>query len=235
MSLPSTVPARCGPPSRAISTALVVVIWLHPAPALAHGSLAVGDFYSGMLHPLLHFETLLPTLALALWSGQLGGPHSSRLPLAFLGAALLGTVAGILEIDLYLGPASLRLSMLVFGLLVAAQGKLPASLAMAMAFLFGLFEGQINTYDPETKIERPLLFIAGVGSSIGLILLETKIERPLLFIAGVGSSIGLILFHVVTRVVRYRAFWVQTGVRVLGSWIAATGLLVLALEWGADK
>jgi urease accessory protein len=209
MSLSPTVIGRFAGSSRAISTALAAIIWLHPAPALAHGSLAVGDFYSGMLHPLLHFETLLPTLALALWSGQLGGPHSLRLPLTFLGAALLGTVAGILGIDLHLGPASLRLSMLVLGLLVAAQGKLPASLAMAMAFLFGLFEGQINTYDPETKIERPLLFIAGVG-----------------------SSIGLILFHVVTRVVRYRVFWVQIGVRVLGSWIAATGLLVLALEWG---
>jgi hydrogenase/urease accessory protein HupE len=207
-------PARFGRLSRAISTGLVtcVVLCFQPIPALAHGSLAVGDFYSGMLHPLLHFETLLPTLALALWSGQLGGPLSWRLPLAFLGAVLVGTVVGILEIDLYLGPASLRLSMLVFGLLVVVRGKLPASLAIAMALLFGLFEGQINTYDPETKIERPLLFIAGAG-----------------------SSIGLILFHIVTRVVRYRAFWVQTAVRVLGSWIAATGLLVLALEWGVDK
>jgi hydrogenase/urease accessory protein HupE len=210
----STAPPCFGRPSRAIPVTLVAwaLVWLHPAPALAHGSLAVGDFYSGMLHPLLHFETLLPTLALALWSGQLGGPQSWRLPLAFLGAALVGTVAGILAFDLYLGPASLRFSMLVLGLLVAARGKLPASLAMTMVLLFGLFEGQTNTYDPETKIERPLLFIAGVG-----------------------SSIGLILFHVVTRVVRYRAFWVQTAVRVVGSWIAATGLLVLALEWGVDK
>jgi hydrogenase/urease accessory protein HupE len=205
-------PARFGRPSRVVSTALVALVWLHPAPALAHGSLAVGDFYSGMLHPLLHFETLLPTLALALWSGQLGGPQSWRLPLAFLGMVLLGTVAGVLEIDLRLGPASLRFSMLVFGLLVATRWKLPASLAMTMALLFGLFEGQINTFDPETKIERPLLFIAGVG-----------------------SSIGLILFHVVTRVVRYQAFWVQTAVRILGSWIAATGILVLTLEWVGGK
>jgi urease accessory protein len=214
MSRTSTAPARFGRPSRAISTALVTwaLVWLHPAPALAHGSLAVGDFYSGMLHPLLHFETLLPTLALALWSGQLGSPHSWRLPLAFLGAALVGTVTGVLEIDLQLGPASLRLSMLVLGFLVAARAKLPAWLAMTMALLLGLFDGQTHTYDPETKIERPLLFIAGVG-----------------------ASIGLILFHVVTRVVRYRAFWVQTGVRVVGSWIAATGLLVLALEWVGGK
>jgi urease accessory protein len=132
--------------------------------------------------------------------------------LAFLGAALVGTVTGVLEIDLQLGPASLRLSMLVLGFLVAARAKLPAWLAMTMALLLGLFDGQTHTYDPETKIERPLLFIAGVG-----------------------ASIGLILFHVVTRVVRYRAFWVQTGVRVVGSWIAATGLLVLALEWVGGK
>ena len=102
--------------------------------------------------------------------------------------------------------------MLVLGLLVAARGKLPASLAMTVVFLFGLYEGQTNTYDPEAKIERPLLFIAGVG-----------------------SSIGLLLFHVVTRVVRYRAFWVQIGVRVVGSWIAATGLLVLALAWEVSE
>jgi len=214
MSRPTPAPARFARPGRAIATALFtwIAIWLHPAPALAHGSLAVGDFYSGMLHPLLHFETLLPALALALWSGQLGSPLSWRLPLAFLGAALVGAVAGILEVDLYPGPALLRLSMLVLGLLVAARGRLPASLAMAVVFLFGLYEGQSNTYDPEAKIERPLLFIAGVG-----------------------SSIGLILFHVVTRVVRYRAFWVQMAVRVVGSWIAATGLLVLALAWAVSQ
>ena len=210
MSRPTTAPGCFLRPGRAIATALFtwIAIWLQPTPALAHGGLAVGDFYSGMLHPLLHFETLLPALALALWSGQLGSPLSWRLPLAFLGAALVGAVAGSLEVALYPGPALLRLSMLVLGLLVAARGRLPASLAMAVVLLFGLYEGQSNTYDPETKIERPLLFIAGVG-----------------------SSIGLILFHVVTRVVRYRAFWVQMAVRVVGSWIAATGLLVLALAW----
>jgi urease accessory protein len=210
MNAPSTAPVRFTRLSRVISTGLVIL--LHPAPALAHGSLAVGDFYSGMLHPLLHFETLLPTLALALWSGQLGGRHSWCLPLAFLGAALLGTVAGILEIDLQLGSTSLQLSMLVVGLLVAARGRLPLLLAMAIACLFGLFEGHMNTYDPKATIERPLLFIAGVV-----------------------SSLGLILFHIATRVVRYRAFWVQIAVRVLGSWIAATGLLVLALAWGVER
>jgi urease accessory protein len=165
-----------------------------------------------MLHPLLHFETLLPILALALWSGQLGDVQAWRLPLAFLGAALLGALVGLLEVDLYLGPALLQLSMLTLGLLVALRSRLPMPLALAMVLLFGVYQGQTNTYDPQTKIERPLLFVAGLG-----------------------SSIGLILFHVVSRVARYRAFWVQTGVRVLGSWIAATGLLVAALAWALDS
>ncbi len=187
---------------------LLVLTWLCPAPALAHGSLAVGDFYTGMFHPFLHFETVLPILALALWSGQLGDARAWHLPLVFLGAALVGAVAGMLSIEPYVGRWFLLLPMLVLGLLVAVRGSLPVWLAMVMVLLFGVGQGQANTYDPERELERPLLFLAGFG-----------------------SAIGLVLFHVVTRVFRYRAFWVQTAVRVVGSWIAATGLLVLALEW----
>jgi hydrogenase/urease accessory protein HupE len=188
-----------------------VLTWLCPASALAHGSLAVGDFYTGMLHPFLHFETVLPIVALALWSGQLADARAWHLPLVFLGAALVGAVAGMLSIEPCVGRWFLLLPMLVLGLLVAVRGSLPVWLAIVMVLLFGVGQGQANTYDPGREIERPLLFLAGFG-----------------------SAIGLVLFHVATRVFRYRAFWVQTAVRVLGSWIAATGLLVLVLEW-AEK
>lgn len=182
--------------------------WLHPAPALAHGSLAIGDFYTGMLHPLLHLETLLPTLALALWSGQLGPPQAWRIPLVYLAAVSAGAAAGLLEFELPFGSPMLRLSMPVLGLLVAARARLPAWAAIPMALVFGICAGQVNAFEPGGRIERPSLFAAGLG-----------------------SCTGLILYHVASRVVHYRAFWVQTGVRVLGSWIAAAGLLVLALEW----
>lgn len=194
----------------ALSAPLLVLaaVWLEPAPALAHGSLAVGEFYSGMLHPLLHFETLLPILALALWSGQLGDARAWHLPVAFSAAALVGAVAGILDVESPVGRSFLLLPMLVLGLLVAVRARLPAWIAVSIVLLFGVGQGQANTYDPNRQIERPLLFLAGFS-----------------------SGMGLIFFHVVTRVFRYRAFWVQTAVRVLGSWIAATGLLVLVLEW----
>jgi urease accessory protein len=209
---PGAAPRARRRPSAAALFLAVAVVCLQPAPARAHGSLAVGDFYTGMLHPFLHFETVLPLLALALWSGQLGAARAWRLSLVFLGGALVGAVAGMSEIDATPARSLLRPSMLVLGLLVATRGRLPAWLAIGLSLCFGIQQGQVNTYDPEEQIRRPLLFLTGLG-----------------------SSIGLVLFHVVTRVVRYRAFWVQTGVRVLGSWIAATGLLVLALEWAASR
>jgi hydrogenase/urease accessory protein HupE len=214
MRFPKTKAAPSARRYSALPAPLLVLAatWLHPAPALAHGSLAVGEFYTGLLHPLLHFEILLPILALALWSGQLGDARAWHLPVVFSAAALVGAVAGILDVEPFVGRSLLLLPMLVLGLLVAARGRLPAWLAMAMVLFFGIEHGQANTYDPEREIERPLLFLAGFS-----------------------SSIGLIFFHVVTRVFRYRAFWVQTAVRVLGSWIAATGLLVLVLEWAGGR
>ena len=54
----------------------------------AHGNLAMGELYAGMLQPVLHFGSLLPILALALWAAQLGEPLLWQLPLAFAVAAL---------------------------------------------------------------------------------------------------------------------------------------------------
>jgi len=199
--------SRTGPLLLAGGAAL---LW--PAPALAHGSLAVGDFYTGMFHPLLHLETLLPTLALALWSGQLESPQAWRLPLLYLGAVLLGAALGIPGIAIGEARPLLLLSMPVLGLLVATRTRLPAPVALAMVALFGFAQGQASTADPGSPMERPLLFVLGIG-----------------------SSVGLILYHGATRVLRHRAFWVQTGARVLGSWIAAAGLLVSVLEWTARR
>lgn len=194
--------------ARPVGWLLPLAAALVPGSARAHGSLAIGDFYSGMLDPLLHFETLLPTLALALWSGQRGMPDGWRFPLCFLLAVLLGAGAGVLGSEFAAGPSLLKVSMLMLGLLVAARLGLPAPLAMALVALFGFATGQGHTFEPGARIERPALFVAGIA-----------------------SSVALILYHVARNVLLYRAFWVQTGVRVLGSWIAATGLLVLVLEW----
>jgi hypothetical protein len=57
-------------------------------------------------------------------------------------------------------------------------------------------------------------------------------SRPVLYVLGFALGLGLLLFHVENVAVRARAFWMQVGIRVVGSWIAAVGVLigVLALR-----
>jgi urease accessory protein len=179
---------------------------------LLHGSLAMGELYSGMLQPVLHFESLLSILALALWAAQQGEALSWQLPLAFAGAAAaaaLVTLAGAAVP----GAAHVQsAAMLGFGLLLAAKRRLPLALALALVVFAGLAQGHVAVFGEEAATKRPLLYVTGFA--IGL---------------------GLLLFHVENLAFRARAFWLQIGMRVVGSWIAAVGVLVsvLALRGGA--
>jgi hypothetical protein len=50
-----------------------------------------------------------------------------------------------------------------------------------------------------------------------------------LYVLGFALGLGLLLFHVENLAVRARAFWMQIGIRVVGSWIAAVGVLISVL------
>jgi hydrogenase/urease accessory protein HupE len=93
--------------------------------------------------------------------------------------------------------------MLGFGILLAAKLRLPAPLALALAALAGLAQGHVAVFGEPGAASRPGLYVTGFA--IGL---------------------GLLLFHVENLAVRARAFWMQIGMRVVGSWIAAVGVLV---------
>jgi urease accessory protein len=175
----------------------------------AHGSLAMGELYAGLLQPVLHFESLLPILALALWAAQQGAPLLWQVPVAFAGAALIAGCAALLGVPVPGAAAVQTAAMLGFGALVAAHVRLPAAVALALAALAGLAQGSVGVFGEPAAEARPVLY--GLGFGLGL---------------------GLLLFHVENLAVRARAFWMQVGLRVVGSWIAAVGVLigVLALR-----
>ena len=175
------------------------MIWLH-------GSLAMGELYSGLLQPVLHFESLLPILALALWAVQLGEPLLWQLPLVFAGAALAAAVAAVLGVALPAAAHVQSVAMLGFGALVAARLRLPAALALGLALVAGLAQGSVGAFGEPAAASRPVLYVTGFG--LGL---------------------GLLLFHVENLAVRARKFWMQIGMRVVGSWIAAVGVLISVL------
>ena len=186
--------------------ALVAAVLVVPLPAFAHGNLAVGDFYTGLLQPVFHFDSLLPAVVIALWSSQLGDAEVWRLPVVFMAAALAGSVAAALGWQIEGTAWVPRVAMLVLGLLVAARLRLPPLVALALGLGAGFAQGYVAVFGERETITRPILYILGMC-----------------------SGVGLICFHLESLVLRFSAFWVQIAVRVLGSWIAAIGLLVAVL------
>ena len=163
----------------------------------------LGPFYDGLTHLFVTPEDLLPVIALALFAG-LCGPESGRavlfiLPLAWLAGALVGTSS---DTPLTL-PVTTAIVTIAFGVLVAADRPLPLRLVLGCAVVLGLLHGSLNGTD------------LGQQRAFGL------------GIAGVAVALFVIVSLLAGQVTSVRLAWGRIVVRVAGSWIAATGLLML--------
>jgi hydrogenase/urease accessory protein HupE len=163
----------------------------------------LGPFYDGLTHLFVTPEDLLPVIALALFAG-LCGPESGRavlftLPVAWLAGAFIGASS---DVPMTL-PITTALMTIAFGILVAADRPLPFRLIVGCAVVLGLLHGSLN------------------GSDLGQ-------QRAFgLSIAGVAVALFVIVSLLAGQVTSVRHAWGRIVVRVAGSWIAATGLLML--------
>ena len=182
----------------------VAAIALLPAPAWAHlNSTGLGPVYDGAAHFLTSPEDLLAALALALWAGARGAGHGRRtlfvLPSAWLLASLLGMTMAAIS-----GSALISaVWLLALGALLAIDLALPLRVATALAALLGLQRGFLNGSGVEQSAN-------GIVALIGL-----------------GSAVFVVVALAAALVVGLRAAWARVAVRVIGSWIAASGLLLL--------
>jgi urease accessory protein len=166
-------------------------------------------FVGGLLHPLAVPAHVLALLALGLLIGQ---QRAARL-LVPLAAFAAGLAAG--------------LAALAFGVGQTAA----ATVLLAAAALSGLL----------VALARPVPVLAGaplaavVGIALGLEsppkVISISAATTMLIGTGVGATIAL---AVVVLCARYlagaRHIAAHTGARILGSWVAASALLVLALR-----
>lgn len=167
-----------------------------------------GPFYQGMATAFLHWDLALFFIAAALYTAQ----QPLRLQ-PWLGAALVfGVGAGFLVsldgVEIARPAVVSAAALVLVGLLAAAQLTRPAWLGVILAAGAAL----------------------GGGLALGTMELA-GIQSPVLFIAGLILAAGMAVFYIVAAVVRLPGGWPWIGVRVLGSWIAAIGMITCAYAW----
>lgn len=187
--------------------ALAVALALCPAAALAHSPIeGLDDFYAGVLHPLLVPGQLLSALVLGLLFGQQGPQRIQVAVIVFLIATLLG-----LALTLKVPGTDLAVPMLigaaVAGILVALSVSLPLLVCVPLAMALGIMIG-LDSAQPQ--LAGRALFASLLGSGLGVYL--------------------LVLYAMVFADYFRKHGWQRTGLRILGSWAAASALLVLSLS-----
>jgi hydrogenase/urease accessory protein HupE len=181
--------------------------WAAPTPALAHVPFAgLNDLYNGLLHPVVVPAHLLLLAAAGLFLGK----HGSRVvPPAFLLFCLstFGGLTATLFFTAGIGERYLLGVAAVIGLLIAANFRIPFSLCLLVAILSGLMLGLDTT---QTVLTGKAKFFSLLGSGLGICFLFLY---PLAFADYFGDR-----------------NWQKIGVRIVGSWVAASAILVLALS-----
>jgi hydrogenase/urease accessory protein HupE len=180
------------------------LLLLAAAPAEAHmTSTGMGPVYDGLLHFLTSSEDLVSALALALLAGLRGAAHGRRAVVVLPAAWLLGILGGLTAAAASGGAVGAAIALLVLGGLFVADAKLSLRALTILAALLGLVHGYFN------------------GSGMGLS--GASIAAAL----GLAAAVFMLVVLVAAFVATLRAQWARIAVRVGGSWIAASGLLML--------
>jgi len=180
-----------------------LVIMLCPSNAEAHlVTTGLGPIYDGISHLALSPEVWVPVLALALFAG-LRGAAAGRLTLFLLPVAwLVGTLVGCrTEIAPFTSISAI--SFVVPGSLVAADLRLKRGTVAAIAVVLGFCDGCLNGMAVQPTH----------SSSLDLI--------------GAVAALFVTVAIVAAFVIWLKRPWMRVAIRVVGSWITATGLLLL--------
>lgn len=183
----------------------VLAIALSGGAAHAHGFVGGAGFLNGALHPLVVPAHALSLLAFGLMTGQ----QACRVPLTILFPATL--VAGILMIvsaafPLDLVPMLLLACAAAAGLLTALARPLPVIVPAAI-LAAGAMALIIDSVPSVISKSETILALGGT-----------------IFTA---TSMLALTAYAATKLTRD---WQRIGVRIVGSWTAASALLVLALQ-----
>lgn len=172
---------------------LPLVLSALPFAALAHLGDAGGHPHAhgladsllrGLAHPFTGLDHLAAMLAVGVWSALTVTP-AWRAPAAFVALLVAGAIAGFAGLWVPGVEPMIAASVLVLGLLVAVQRRMPWVLAAALAGVFAFFHGAAHGYE-----------LAGDGGTAALgALAGMALGSAALHIAGMALGHGAMQRH----------------------------------------
>jgi len=163
----------------------------------------MGSAYDGLMHFATSPEDIASVLAFALWAGLRGAQYGRRTLFALPGAWLLGGVVGVSAVGWTGSDVITALWLILLGGLLAANANLSLRAATATAALVGMVHGYLNGTG----------MVRSVSSYVSML--------------GVVVAVFVLIAMAAAFIIHSRARWTRIAARAVGSWIAASGLLML--------
>src|SRR3954466_15774632 len=135
--LAASIDAQRGRTMSRLVLPAAALLTLAAGVAQAHTGIgAVGGFGYGFAHPLGGLDHVLAMVAVGLFAAQLGRRALWLVPLSFIAMMIIGGALGMAGINLSQVETAIGFSVVAFGLAIAINYRLPASMAMALAGFF---------------------------------------------------------------------------------------------------
>jgi urease accessory protein len=141
---------------------LAALILMMPTTVFAHegASLPYGSFIGGLSHPVLGMDHFLAMVSVGILSAQIGGRAIWTVPATFVAVMAFGGMLGYVDVGLTAIEAGIAISVLALGIAIAADRKLPISLAMTAVGFFAIFHGYAHGAEMPT-VANSVTYAAG--------------------------------------------------------------------------
>jgi urease accessory protein len=181
------------------------MVLLLPALAEAHPGGSDTGLMAGLMHPVFGPDHLLAMISVGVISVQLGGDNIWRIPLAFVGAMIVGAVLGVQQVALPYAELGIAASVLVLGMgiVMAHRAMSPWPITALVAF-FGALHGHAHGAEIPGSVS-PALYTLGFVISTSVL-----------------HIFGMIIGEVATM-----QSWLSRGLRFTGAAVTASGVAFL--------
>jgi urease accessory protein len=181
------------------------MVLLLPALAEAHSGGSDTGLMAGLMHPVFGPDHLLAMISVGVVSVQLGGDNIWRIPLAFVGAMIVGAVLGLQQVALPYAELGIAASVLVLGMGIAMAHRAmsPWPITALVAF-FGALHGHAHGAEIPGSVS-PALYTLGFVISTSVL-----------------HVFGMIIGEVATM-----QSWLSRGLRFTGAAVTASGVAFL--------